>query len=360
MRRTTSVSPGRRRRKWARRYIELGEAGMADRSSRPHRHPNKTPQHLVKIVHMRIRKRLSPVQVAGRVGMPASTVHAVLTRCRLNRLSHVDLRTGEPARRYEHEKPGALIHVDVKKLGNILTAAAGATSGAPKGYVTEPRHRTRNATAIGTRSCGMHSFTPSSMIIPVSLMPRSTTMTALRPRSACSSARSPGSPTAASESNASCPTTARCIAPTPRSTPAPTSTSHRNSHARDDRRRTERSNASTAPWPTAGPTRSTTTATQPAAPRSPHGCTSTPQAPHRHRKASAHRPDLEQPDWALHLVEQSLRCSAGGAARNRSVKPRPRPARPARLHALRARPTPAPVRDESQRPAPRCRRGCAR
>ena len=72
-----------------------------------------------KIVHLRIRKRLGPVQIADRVGMPASTVHAVLKRCRLNRLSHVDVKTGEPARRYEHDKPGALIHVDVKKLGNI-------------------------------------------------------------------------------------------------------------------------------------------------------------------------------------------------------------------------------------------------
>ena len=68
-----------------------------------------------KIVHLRIRKRLGPVQIADRVGMPASTVHAVLKRCRLNRLSHVDVKTGEPARRYEHDKPGALIHVDVKK-----------------------------------------------------------------------------------------------------------------------------------------------------------------------------------------------------------------------------------------------------
>ncbi|WP_435745437.1 IS481 family transposase [Microbacterium sp. PMB16] len=106
--------------KWARRYVELGEAGMADRSSRPHRHPNKTPQPVVKrIVHLRIKKRLGPVQIAGRLGMQASTVHAVLVRCRLNRLSHVDVKTGEPARRYEHDRPGSLIHVDVKKLGNI-------------------------------------------------------------------------------------------------------------------------------------------------------------------------------------------------------------------------------------------------
>jgi transposase InsO family protein len=106
--------------KWARRYVELGEAGMTDRSSRPHRHPNRTPQPMVKrIVHLRIKKRLGPVQIAGRLSMPASTVHAVLVRCRLNRLSHVDVATGEPARRYEHDRPGSLIHVDVKKLGNI-------------------------------------------------------------------------------------------------------------------------------------------------------------------------------------------------------------------------------------------------
>lgn len=106
--------------KWARRYVELGPEGMTDRSSRPHAHPNRTPQLLVKkIVHLRIKKRLGPVQIAGRLGMSASTVHAVLVRCHLNRLTHVDVKTGEPARRYEHDYPGSLIHVDVKKLGNI-------------------------------------------------------------------------------------------------------------------------------------------------------------------------------------------------------------------------------------------------
>jgi hypothetical protein len=72
-----------------------------------------------KIVHLRWKKRLGPVAIGAKVGMPASTVHAVLVRCRLNRLRHIDIRTGEPIRRYEHDKPGAMIHVDVKKLGNI-------------------------------------------------------------------------------------------------------------------------------------------------------------------------------------------------------------------------------------------------
>ena len=59
------------------------------------------------------------MQIAGRLGLAASTVHAVLVRCRINRLSHVDRATGEPIRRYEHDEPGSLLHVDVKKLGNI-------------------------------------------------------------------------------------------------------------------------------------------------------------------------------------------------------------------------------------------------
>jgi transposase InsO family protein len=120
--------------KWARRYVELGSEGMGDRSSRPHYHPNRTPQAKVKkIVHLRIRKRLGPVQIAARLGMSASTVHAVLVRCRLNRLSHIDVKTGEPARRYEHEKPGALIHVDVKKLGNIPIGGGWRSVGRPQG-----------------------------------------------------------------------------------------------------------------------------------------------------------------------------------------------------------------------------------
>jgi transposase InsO family protein len=106
--------------RWAQRYRELGEAGMQDRSSRPHRCPRRTPPRTVrKIVSLRRRKRLGPVEIGAALGVPASTVHAVLRRCRLHRLSHLDRVTGEPVRRYEHEQPGDLVHVDVKKLGNI-------------------------------------------------------------------------------------------------------------------------------------------------------------------------------------------------------------------------------------------------
>jgi transposase InsO family protein len=107
-------------KRWADRYAAMGADGMTDRSSRPHRMPARTPPRLVrKVVALRWRQRLGPVAIGAQLGMPASTVHAVLTRCRINRLHHIDIRTGEVARRYEHERPGALIHVDVKKLGNI-------------------------------------------------------------------------------------------------------------------------------------------------------------------------------------------------------------------------------------------------
>jgi transposase InsO family protein len=107
-------------KKWAERYRAEGHAGMVDRSSRPHSSPTKTTAEVVRrIVRLRWRHRLGRVQIAGRLGMHASTVHAVLVRCRINRLSHIDRVTGEPLRRYEHPHPGSLIHVDVTKFGNI-------------------------------------------------------------------------------------------------------------------------------------------------------------------------------------------------------------------------------------------------
>ena len=113
------VAP-RTAKKWAERYRAEGPAGMTDRSSRPRRSPSKTPVPVVRrIVALRWRHRLGPVQIAGRLGLAASTVHAVLVRCRINRLTHIDRVTGEPIRRYEHDYPGSLIHVDVTKFANI-------------------------------------------------------------------------------------------------------------------------------------------------------------------------------------------------------------------------------------------------
>ena len=131
--------------KWAARYREEGPAGMADRSSRPHHQPNRTPAPTVrKIVHLRWKQRLGPVQIADRLGLPSSTVHAVLVRCRLNRLTHVDRATGEPIRRYQHDHPGDLLHVDVKKLGKVPDGGGWRYVGKQQG------HRNRSATVVRT------------------------------------------------------------------------------------------------------------------------------------------------------------------------------------------------------------------
>ena len=135
--------------KWAARYRAEGLAGMADRCSRPHRQPNRTPTPVVrKIVHLRWKHRLGPVEIADRVGVASSTVHAVLVRCRLNRLSHLDRVTGEPIRRYEHARPGDLLHVDVKKLGNVPDGGGwryvGRTQGGKNRAATAGKPRTKH------------------------------------------------------------------------------------------------------------------------------------------------------------------------------------------------------------------------
>ncbi|MFP3715226.1 helix-turn-helix domain-containing protein, partial [Puerhibacterium sp. TATVAM-FAB25] len=76
-------------KRWADRYAT--DQPMTDRSSRPHRMPAKTdPATTRRIVALRLRKRLGPVQLAALTGVAPSTAHRVLTRCRLGRLSHVD------------------------------------------------------------------------------------------------------------------------------------------------------------------------------------------------------------------------------------------------------------------------------
>jgi len=132
-------------KKWAERYATEGPAGMSDRSSAPHHQPNRTPAPVVrKIVHLRWKQRLGPVEIGDRLGMPSSTVHTVLVRCRINRLTHVDRVTGEPIRRYEHEHPGDLIHVDVKKLGRVPDGGGWRYVGRQQGG------RNRSATAVRT------------------------------------------------------------------------------------------------------------------------------------------------------------------------------------------------------------------
>jgi transposase InsO family protein len=105
---------------WLRRYRAEGLAGLEDRSSRPHRSPNKTkPSVERRIVSLRRQRGLGPSRIAGIVGKPPSTVHRVLVRYQLNRLDHLDRVTRAPIRRITMTRPGELVHLDIKKLGRI-------------------------------------------------------------------------------------------------------------------------------------------------------------------------------------------------------------------------------------------------
>lgn len=105
---------------WWRRYQEEGVAGLEDRSCRPHRCPRRTRAGVERrIVTLRRSRGLGPARIAGIVGMHASTVHRVLERHEISRLSDLDRTTREPIRRYEMTRAGELVHVDIKKLGRI-------------------------------------------------------------------------------------------------------------------------------------------------------------------------------------------------------------------------------------------------
>jgi transposase InsO family protein len=106
--------------KWVRRFEEEGPLGLADRSSRPLSSPHRTARRLERrIAALRRRDKLGPERLSARLGLPRSTCYAVLRRQGLHRLDWLDRPTGRMVRRYERERPGELVHVDVKKLGRI-------------------------------------------------------------------------------------------------------------------------------------------------------------------------------------------------------------------------------------------------
>jgi transposase InsO family protein len=104
-------------RKWLGRYLAQGQPGLADRSSRPAVSPRAISESkALAIVELR-RKRLTQARIASALGVSGSTVSRVLARAGLSHLR--DLDPVEPVVRYEHERPGDLIHIDTKKLGRI-------------------------------------------------------------------------------------------------------------------------------------------------------------------------------------------------------------------------------------------------
>ena len=113
--------------RWINRFRAEGEAGLHDRSSRPHHCPSQTPVEVEEaIVVMRREERRGQDWIGPELGVPARTVSRVLRRHGVPYLRECDPLTGEVIRaskttavRYERDRPGELVHVDVKKIGKI-------------------------------------------------------------------------------------------------------------------------------------------------------------------------------------------------------------------------------------------------
>jgi transposase InsO family protein len=119
--------------KWLGRYRSEGRAGLADRSSRPHHCPHALPAAQVRrVLAARRRRRQGPHRLGYHLGLPRSTVYGVLARHGMSRLADTD-RTSGVVVRYERERPGELVHLDVKKLGRIPDGGGHRIHGRAKG-----------------------------------------------------------------------------------------------------------------------------------------------------------------------------------------------------------------------------------
>jgi transposase InsO family protein len=103
-------------RKWVGRFVSDGALGLLDRSSAPQRVANRTEERRIAVIAALRRLRMTGPEIAETLDMPVSTVSGILTRIGLGKLGRLGF---EPAVRYERQRPGELVHIDVKKLGQI-------------------------------------------------------------------------------------------------------------------------------------------------------------------------------------------------------------------------------------------------
>ncbi|MGH8879643.1 MAG: IS481 family transposase [Stackebrandtia sp.] len=137
-------------KKWLDRYAAAGEAGVEDRSSRPHSCPRRTSAEVTRcIVSLRRRQRRGPDWLGAELGVPARTVSRVIARNGLPRLCQLDPMTGEQIRaskasavRYERDNPGELAHMDVKKIGRIPDGGGWRAHGRENREATRDRSTT--------------------------------------------------------------------------------------------------------------------------------------------------------------------------------------------------------------------------
>jgi transposase InsO family protein len=118
-------------RKWVRRFVDEGPGGLVDRSSVPGSVPSRTPEDRVQAIAALRRLRFTGAQIAELLGMPETTVSGILTRIGMGRLGRLGQ---EPALRYERDRPGELVHIDVKKLGRIERGAGKRVFGGSSHY----------------------------------------------------------------------------------------------------------------------------------------------------------------------------------------------------------------------------------
>ncbi len=130
-------------RKWLARYRREGAAGLIDRPSTPNVVANRTDEQTIEAIAALRRLRFTGPEIAEVLDRPVSTVSGILTRIGMGRLGRLGL---EPAERYERERPGELIHIDVKKLGRI--------QGGPGHRMTGRRHYTPRLTDPAGRRRG--------------------------------------------------------------------------------------------------------------------------------------------------------------------------------------------------------------
>jgi transposase InsO family protein len=117
--------------KWVARYRAARESGLLDRSSAPRTVANRTYERRVEAIAALRRLRFTGPEIAELLQMPLSTVSGILTRIGMGRLGRLGL---EPGERYERERPGELVHIDVKKLGRIVGGAGKRVTGAGQRY----------------------------------------------------------------------------------------------------------------------------------------------------------------------------------------------------------------------------------
>ena len=135
-------------RKWVGRYRLEGESGLYDRSSRPRRVANRTASARVEAIVALRRLRFTAAEIAELLGMALSTVSGILTRLGLGRLGRLGL---EQPLRYEHSRPGELLHIDVKRLGRIEGGAGKRVTG---GIKRNPDKRRLGADGIERKTIG--------------------------------------------------------------------------------------------------------------------------------------------------------------------------------------------------------------